>query len=308
MLIGIDWGGSKIEGIALSESGEELARIRQVTPRGDYGACLRLIREIVDGLEASTGQRGTVGVGIPGSIEPDSRRVKGASSTWLLGHLVEADLQGALQREIRAENDADCFAVSEAVDGAGAGYRVVYGVILGSSCGAGIAIDGVAHSGPNTSAGEWGHNPLPHPTAAELAGGACFCGRVGCLANFVSGLGFEADYARHATEPLKAPDIIALRDQGDHLAGLVWRRYVDRLARGLALVVNSTDPDIFVFGGGMSQVPGLCEDLRPALANAVFSTVFRTPLTPSKHGDSSGVRGAAWLWKPQIQTILGSIA
>jgi fructokinase len=302
MLIGIDWGGSKIEGIALGEAGVELARIRHATPRGDYASCLRQIRDIVDGLESRTGHSGTVGVGIPGSIEPNSRKVKGASSTWLLGRRVEADLQEVLGREIRAENDADCFAVSEAVDGAGAGHRLVYGVILGSSCGAGLAIDGAAHSGPNTSAGEWGHNPLPHPTAAELAGGACFCGRVGCLANFVSGLGFEADYARHAVKPLKAPDIIALRDAGDHLAGLVWRRYIDRLARGLSLVVNSTDPDIFVFGGGMSQVPGLCEDLSPALANAIFSTVFHTPLVPSRHGDSGGVRGAAWLWKPQAWT------
>jgi fructokinase len=297
MLIGIDWGGSKIEGIALSLEGNELARLRENTPRGDYQGCLRLIRQIVHGLESQTERRGTVGIGIPGSIEPVSRKVKGASSTWLLGRRVESDLQATLEREIRAENDADCFAVSEAVDGAGAGCRIVFGVILGSSCGAGIAINGVAHRGPNTSAGEWGHNPLPHATSAELPGPACFCGRNGCLANWVSGLGFEADYARYAIEPLKAPEIIVLRDGGDRLANLIWARYVDRLARGLALVVNALDPDIFVFGGGMSNVPGLCEALEPALSHATFSTVFHTPLRKSKHGDSSGVRGAAWLWK-----------
>lgn len=296
MRIGIDWGGSKIEGIALSPDGVELARQRVDTPRGDYDACLRLIRDIVEGLESRTGQTGSVGIGIPGSIEPHSRKVKGASSTWLLGRLVEQDLRQALSREIRAENDADCFAVSEAVDGAGAGSKVVFGVILGSSCGAGIAIDGVPHRGPNTTAGEWGHNQLPNPDTTEIAGPPCFCGRHGCLASWVSGLGFEADYARYAPQPLKAPGIIRLRDEGDRLAGLVWARYIDRLARGLAIVVNALDPDVFVFGGGMSNVPGLCRDLAPALAGKTFTTVFHTPLRPSQHGDSSGVRGAAWLW------------
>lgn len=304
MLIGIDWGGSKIEGIALDGDGAELARIRETTPRGDYDGCLRQVRAIVDGLETRTGRRGSVGIGIPGSIEPESRKVKGASSTWLLGRLVERDLEAALEREIRAENDADCFAVSEAVDGAGAGAHVVFAVILGSSAGAGIAIGGRAHSGPNNCAGEWGHNPLPNPSLAEISGEPCFCGRHGCLASWVSGLGFEADYNRHAAEPLRAPEIIALRDRGDHLAGLVWHRYVDRLARGLACVVNALDPDVFVFGGGMSNVGGLCEDLAPALARSIFSTVFHTPLRRSMHGDSSGVRGAAWLWQDAVSARL----
>lgn len=297
MLIGIDWGGTKIEGIALSPEGAELGRLRVDTPRGDYDGCLREIRAIVDALETQTGQTGTVGIGIPGSIEPKSRKVKGASSTWLLGRLVEQDLREALGREIRAENDADCFAVSEAVDGGGAGHNLVFGVILGTSCGAGISIATRPHRGPNTTAGEWGHNQLPNPDSTEISGPPCFCGRHGCMASWVSGTGFEADYARYAVKPLRGREIIALRDAGDHLAGLIWERYIDRLARGLAMVVNVLDPDIFVFGGGMSNIPGLCDALAPRLAASTFSTVFQTPLVRSTYGDSSGVRGAAWLWK-----------
>ena len=297
MLIGVDWGGTKIEGVALSDSGDELARLRVATPREDYAGCIAVIRAIVERLEAETGRRGTIGVGIPGSLEPRSRLGKGASSTWLLGRPVERDLVEGLGREIRVENDADCFAASEAVDGAGAGHDVVFAVILGSGAGAGIAIGGRAHHGPNNSGGEWGHNPLPFPAASELPGAPCYCGKHGCMETWVSGRAFEAEYARHATAPATAAEIMQRARGDDRLAGLVWARYVDRVARGLSVVVNTLDPDVLVIGGGMSNVPELYDDLPPLLARYVFSTVFHTPIRKSAHGDSSGVRGAAWLWK-----------
>jgi fructokinase len=297
MLIGIDWGGTKIEGIALTEHGKELVRLRQATPRHDYQGCIQVIVELVERIEQVTGQTGSVGIGIPGSLEPKSRLGKGASSTWLLGRPVEVDLRAALGREIRAENDADCLAASEAVDGAGAGFNVVYAVILGSSTGAGIAVGGRAHHGPNNNAGEWGHNPLPIPDVTEIPGPPCFCGKYGCLASWVSGRGFQADYARHADNELSPDGILAKMRNGDRLAKLVWRRYINRLARGLSLVVNVLDPDVFVMGGGMSNLDELYTDLPPELARYTFSNVFETPIRKAVHGDSSGVRGAAWLWK-----------
>lgn len=297
MLIGIDWGGTKIEGVAMEASGQELLRLREVTPRGDYPACLVAIKNMIAALEQKTGQTGSIGIGIPGSLEPKSRLGKGASSTWLLGRPVEADLKAVLKRDIHVENDADCFAASEAVDGAGKGFNVVFAVILGSGVGAGIAVNGRAHHGPNNSGGEWGHNPLPFPDTTEIPGKACYCGRHGCIETWCSGRALEAQYTEHKGIELKAAEIIDLKRSGDHLAGLLWRRYVDRVARGLATVVNSLDPDVFVMGGGMSNVDELYEDLPPALAARTFSTVFHTPILRNVHGDASGVRGAAWLWK-----------
>jgi fructokinase len=297
MLIGIDWGGTKIEGVAMERDGRELLRLRQVTPRHDYAGCLTAIRAMIAELESKTGQRGSIGIGIPGSLEPVSRLGKGASSTWLLGKPVEADLKAALQRDIRVENDADCFAASEAVDGAGQGHNVVFAVILGSGAGAGIAVGGRAHHGPNNSGGEWGHNPLPFPDTTEIPGKACYCGRHGCMETWVSGRAFEAQYFEHKGVELKAAEIIGLKREGDHLANLLWHRYVDRVARGLAAVVNTLDPDVFVMGGGMSNVDELYEDLPGELASRTFSTVFHTPIKRNVHGDASGVRGAAWLWK-----------
>jgi fructokinase len=297
MLIGIDWGGTKIEGIALAPDGREIIRLRENTPRYDYEGCIRTIVDLVQGIEEQTGQTGTVGIGIPGSLEPKSRLGKGASSTWLLGRPVEKDLRYALGREIRVENDADCLAASESIDGAGEGYQVVFAVILGSGAGAGIAIAGRAHHGPNNSAGEWGHNPLPLPDVTEIPGRPCYCGRYGCLETWVSGPAFQADYARHTKTEVTATQIISKMRDGDHLARLVWRRYINRVARGLALVVNTLDPDVLVFGGGMSNVDELYQDLPPELASCIFSTVFETPIRKAVHQDSSGVRGAAWLWK-----------
>lgn len=297
MLIGIDWGGTKIEGVALSPDGRELARFREDTPRHDYDGCIAMIGSIIDRLETTTGERGTVGIGIPGSLEPKTRIGKGASSTWLLGRPVEADLHERLGRPLRVENDADCLAASEAVDGAGAGYNVVFAVILGSGAGAGIAVGGRAHHGPNNSAGEWGHNPLPMPHASELPGTPCYCGKHGCLETWVSGRAFEAEYARHTGTELKARGVMEKVRAGDRLAGLIWDRYCDRTARGLSVVVNTLDPDVFVMGGGMSNIPELYDELPGRIARYTFSTVFHTPIVQSRHGDSSGVRGAAWLWK-----------
>lgn len=296
MLIGIDWGGTKIEAVAMERDGRELARLRRDTPRHDYAGCIRIIVELIDALEAKTGRDGTIGIGIPGSLEPVSRCGKGASSTWLLGQPVEKDLREAIRREIRVENDADCFAASEAADGAGVGHNVVFAVILGSGAGAGIAIGGKAHHGPNNSAGEWGHNPLPFPDVTEIPGRACYCGRHGCMETWVSGRAFEAEYARHAGEASKARDIVDRMRNGDRLARMLWQRYVDRLARGLASVVNTLDPDVLVMGGGMSNIDELYDDLPAALGRRIFSTVFHTPIRRAVHGDASGVRGAARLW------------
>jgi fructokinase len=297
MLIGIDWGGTKIEGIAITDEGREIVRVREKTPRHDYHGCIQVIVKLVSRIEQETGQRCPVGIGIPGSLEPKSRLGKGASSTWLLGRPVERDLRAALGREIRVENDADCLAASESVDGAGAGFHVVFAVILGSGAGAGIAIGGRAHHGPNNSAGEWGHNPLPLPDLTEIPGEPCYCGKRGCLETWVSGRAFEADYARHTPSDLTAAEIIAKMRQGDRLARLVWHRYLNRVARGLSVVVNTLDPDVLVVGGGMSNIDELYIDLPPELARYLFSTVFETPIRKAVHGDSSGVRGAAWLWK-----------
>lgn len=297
MLIGIDWGGTKIEAVAMEPDGRELLRLREATPRHDYHGCIAAIRAMIAALEAKTGQTGSIGIGIPGSLEPVSRLGKGASSTWILGKPVEADLKSALGRDIRVENDADCFAASEAVDGAGAGYNVVFAVILGSGAGAGIAVNGRAHHGPNNSGGEWGHNPLPFPDTTEIPGKACYCGRHGCMETWVSGRAFEAQYAEHKGAELKAAEIMDLKRKGDHLANLLWQRYIDRVARGLATVVNTLDPDVLVMGGGMSNVDELYDDLPPALARRTFSTVFHTPILRNRHGDASGVRGAAWLWR-----------
>ncbi len=297
MLIGVDWGGTKIEAVAMQPDGTELLRLREATPRHDYHACIRVIVEIISALEQKAGQRGTIGIGIPGSLEPVSRRAKGANSTWLLKRPVEQDLHDAIKRDIRVENDADCFAASEAFDGAGAGQNVVFAVILGSGVGAGVAVGGRAHHGPNNSAGDWGHNPLPFPNATELPGKACYCGRHGCIETWCSGRAFEAQYTEHTGREVKAGEIMQMKREGDHLSNLLWDRYVDRVARGLATIVNALDPDVFVLGGGMSNVDELYVDLPPALAKRAFSTVFHTPIKRAAHGDSSGVRGAAWLWR-----------
>ena len=297
MLIGIDWGGTKIEAIALSPEGETLARLRAPTPKGDYESCMGAIVGLVHAVERSTGRAGTVGVGIPGAISPATGLVMNANSTWNNGRPLDRDLADRLGRPVRVENDANCFAVSEAVDGAGAGAGVVWGVIIGTGAGSGIAIDGRALGGRNRIAGEWGHNPLPWPRDDERPGPACYCGRRGCLETFISGTGLERDLAAATGVALAGPDIIAAVRAGEPGASASFGRYVDRLGRGIAHVVNILDPDVIVLGGGMSNVDELYADLPAAIAPHVFSDAFATPVLRHAHGDSSGVRGAAWLWK-----------
>ena len=297
MLIGIDWGGTKIEGLALSEAGEPLARHRVPTPKGDYEGCVRAIQRLVAALESESGQTGSVGIGIPGAISPKTGLVMNANSTWNIGRPLDKDLVAALGRDVRVENDANCFAVSEAVDGAGAGQGVVWGVILGTGVGSGIAVGGKALGGRNSIAGEWGHNPLPRMSEDERPGPRCYCGRHGCIETFVSGTGIERDHRERTGRDVQGTAIAEAARAGDAEAQRTYDLYVDRLARGIAYVINILDPDAIVLGGGMSKVDALYDDLPAAIAPHVFSDHFTTPVLRAAHGDSSGVRGAAWLWK-----------
>jgi fructokinase len=297
MLVGIDWGGTKIEIVAMTLDGRELFREREDTPRGDYAACMRVMAGLAARVEREVGHFERVGVGIPGSIDPTTGLGKGASSSWMIGRPVERDLREALGgRDIRAVNDADLLAASEARDGAGAGYRVVFAANFASGVGAGLAIDGRAHHGPNNNAADWGHNPLPWASEDELPGPACWCGLDGCIETWVSGRAFQAQYEAAAGERLHGSEIVALARAGDSLASELLDRYIDRVARGLAVIVNAMDPDVFVLGGGMSNVDELYERLPERILQYTFTTVFTTPIVKSVHGDSSGVRGAAWLW------------
>ncbi len=296
MLVGVDWGGTKIEVVALAPDGSEHFRVREDTPRGDYAGCLTVIASLVERAEQRVGRIDRVGVGIPGSIDPQTGLGKGASSTWLIGQPVERDLREVLGRDVRAVNDADLLAASEARDGAGAGYRVVFAANFASGVGAGIVVDGKTHHGPNNNAADWGHNPLPWPTEDELPGPSCWCGMRGCIETWVSGRSFEAHYEAAAGEWRHASEIVALARAGDVLATEHLDRYLDRTARGLATVVNTLDPDVIVLGGGMSNVEELYERLPEAILAYTFTTVFLTPIVKAVHGDSSGVRGAAWLW------------
>lgn len=299
MRIGIDLGGTKIEVIALSDSGQTLFRQRMPTPRDDYPATLDAIVKLVTLAEEKTGSRGSVGVGIPGTLSPSSQRVKNANSTWLNGQPLDRDLAQRLQREVRIANDANCLAVSEAVDGAGAGKTLVFGVITGTGSGAGIAINGEARIGANGNAGEWGHNPLPWQDEEERRYAqevGCYCGQQGCIETFVSGTGFAIDYQRLSGKKLAGAQIIELVAQQDATAELAMQRFERRLAKSLAQVVNLLDPDIIVLGGGMSNNDRLYQTLPALMQPWVFGGECTTPIRKAQHGDSSGVRGAAWLW------------
>jgi fructokinase len=294
--IGVDLGGSKIEVIALGRDGQELARRRVETPRHDYEATLRSIVELVDGLEQELGEQGSVGVGIPGAISPASGLVKNANSTWIIGRALDRDLEQALGRPLRLSNDANCFAVSEAVDGAAAGAGVVFGVIVGTGTGGGVIVHGKPLTGFNAIAGEWGHNPLPWPRADELPGPACYCGKQGCIETWLSGPGFAASYERMGGDKLSAVEIVERVAQGEELAESALQSYEDRMARALASVINVLDPEVIVLGGGMSKISRLYDNVPKLWGEYVFSDRVDTRLLPPKHGDSSGVRGAAWLW------------
>jgi fructokinase len=294
--IGVDWGGTKIEAIALSDAGAVLARKRIATPQHDYDACVAAVVRLVTEIEATLGRTGTVGVGIPGAISPATGLVKNANSVWLSGRPLDADMGRALGRPVRVENDANCLAVSEAVDGAGAGAAVVWAVILGTGAGSGVAVQGRALAGRHRIAGEWGHNPLPWPRDDERPGPACYCGRRGCLETFVSGTGLAGDHRRRTGQALDAEAIVSRMRAGDPDARRTYDLFLDRLGRGVAHVVNILDPDVIVLGGGLSDIDELYADLPPRIAPFVFSDAFDTPVRKSRHGPSSGVRGAAWLW------------
>jgi fructokinase len=297
--IGIDLGGTKTEVIALADDGTELFRHRLPTPKHDYQATIRTIVELVAQAEAATGALGTVGIGIPGSVSPYTRVVKNANSTWLNGQPFDRDLKLALNRDVRLANDANCLAVSEAIDGVASGAQIVFAVIIGTGCGSGIAIHGRSLIGGNGTAGEWGHNPLPWMDDEELQiceQVTCYCGKQGCIETFVSGSGFSADFQRLSGESLSGHDIIARAVQHDALAEQAISRYEARLAKSLAHIVNILDPDVIVLGGGMSNVDRLYQTLPQLIKPWVFGGECETPILKAQHGDSSGVRGAAWLW------------
>ena len=294
--IGIDVGGTKIEGIALGAGGEEMARVRVATPRGDYAATVRVVKELVELIEARVKAVGTVGVGIPGTVVKSTGLVKNANSTWLNGRPFEKDLSVALGREVRCANDANCLAVSEASDGAGAGMGIVFAVILGTGCGGGVAIDGRVHAGGNGVAGEWGHTPMPWMTKEEWPGVECYCGRLGCVETWISGSGVAAEYLRENGVEMKAEEIVAAASAGEAAAQAALERWQGRVAKSLAMVVDVLDPDVIVLGGGMSKVDAMYLGLEERVRAFVFGGEFATPIRRAVHGDSSGVRGAAWLW------------
>lgn len=294
--IGVDLGGTKIEAIALDLAGRELARRRLPTPRDAYPETLRVIADLVLGLERELGRRGTVGIGMPGALSPATGLVKNANSTWLNDRPLDADLQALLERPLRFANDANCFALSEATDGAASGAACVFGVIVGTGTGGGVVVHGRVLTGKNAVAGEWGHNPLPWPRADERPGPACYCGRSGCIETFLSGPGLSRDLERATGERLPAEQIVARAGAADAACLAALDRYEERMARALASLVNVLDPDAIVLGGGLSNVARLYRNVPPLLGRHVFSDRVDTPLLAPRHGDSSGVRGAAWLW------------
>ncbi|HEY2904844.1 MAG TPA: ROK family protein [Vicinamibacterales bacterium] len=296
MRIGIDVGGTKLEAIALDSDSRELLRHRIPAPKGDYEATLAVIVALVATVETTVGERGTVGIGIPGAISPATGLVKNANSTWLNGRPMADDLARVLARPVRFENDANCFALSEATDGAARGAAVVFGVIIGTGTGGGLVVAGRVLTGANAIAGEWGHNPLPAPEDDERPGPACYCGRRGCIETFLSGPALARDYAG-AGVSVDAAEIAERARSGDRAADACLARYEHRMARALAGVINIVDPDVIVLGGGLSNIERLYESVPRLWTPHIFSDRVTTRLVRARHGDSSGVRGAAWLWK-----------
>ncbi len=296
MRLGVDLGGSKIEIVGLAADGRELLRRRIATPQGDYRATLTAIAGLVAEAEAELGQTGSVGIGIPGAESLRSGLIKNANSTCLIGQPLRHDLQTLLRREVRLANDANCFALSEAIDGAGRDAETVFGVILGTGVGGGIVIRRQVLVGANAIAGEWGHNPLPRLAAADQPAPDCYCGHRGCIETYLSGPGLTADHARHTAETLDAASIECRAAAGDAACEATLRRYEDRLGRALAGVINILDPQVIVLGGGLSNMQRLYRHLPACCAPYVFSDAVDTRFLPPVHGDSSGVRGAAWLW------------
>ncbi len=291
--MGIDLGGTKIEAVVIDRQGVVQFRKRVPTPSGDYDGTVRALAALVTEADATFGAQPTVGVGIPGTISPATRLIKNANSVCLIGHALDKDLAAAIGRPVRLSNDADCFALSEASDGAGADANIVFGVILGTGVGGGIVVNKRIVCGPNAITGEWGHNPLPWPRADEVPGAACYCGLNGCIETFLSGGGLSRDYARSIVD---GPEIVRRAEAGEPEAVASMDRYVDRLARATATVINLIDPDVIVLGGGLSNIARLYTDVPKRWPAYVFSDTVVTRLVPPKYGDASGVRGAAWLW------------
>ena len=296
--IGVDLGGTKIEAAVIDESGAVQMRRRVVTPAGDYAATVAAVAGLVGAIEAEFAGALTVGIGIPGTLSAGTGLVKNANSTWLIGHPLGQDLEAALGRPVRLANDANCFALSEASDGAAAGCDSVFGVILGTGVGGGVVTRGKILVGANAIAGEWGHNPLPWPRADELPGPRCYCGQSGCIETFLSGPGLAADHRRHGGGDFDGARIVAGAASGEPACRATLDRYAERLARALASIINVVDPAAIVLGGGLSAIDELYEAVPRLWGRHVFSNEVVTRLLPPQHGDSSGVRGAAWLWQP----------
>lgn len=296
MRIGIDLGGTKIEGIALGNDGSELFRQRIATPQGQYAAILEAIKSVVTTIEAETGEQGSIGIGTPGALSPATGLMRNSNSVCLNGKPVLDDLKKLIGREIKIANDANCFALSEATDGAAHDASVVFGVIIGTGTGAGVVVDRKVLTGPNAIAGEWGHSPLPWPDELELPGAECYCGKFGCIETWLSGPGMVRDHELHNNEFVNPQDLADRARFGDEDAEETLARYERRLAKSLATVINMLDPDAIVLGGGMGNIKRLYDNVPALLADYVFSDVVNTRLLAPVHGDSSGVRGAAWLW------------
>ena len=296
MRLGIDLGGTKIEIIALDDKGKTLLRKRVATPQGNYDATLKSIKTLVLDAENEIGLTGSIGIGMPGAISTATGLIKNSNSVCLNGMPFKQDLEKRLQREIRISNDANCLALSEAIDGAAQGADSVFGVIIGTGVGAGIVINQQVLSGANAIAGEWGHNPLPWATQEELNGHDCYCGKQACIETFLSGTGLEHYYQDGAKQQLSAKEIVIKAEQGDAYCEQLLADYEERLAKALAHVINILDPNIIVLGGGMSNVARLYQNVPKKWGAYVFSDVVMTKLVAAKYGDSSGVRGAAWLW------------
>jgi fructokinase len=297
MRLGIDVGGTKIEIIALDHAGRELLRRRVPTPQGEYDETVRTLRDLVTGAEADLGMKGTVGVAIPGTISPRTGLVKNANSTRLVGHPLDQDLGAALGREIRMANDANCFALSEATDGAGAGHDVVFGVIAGTGVGGGVCVHGRVLNGAHAIAGEWGHNPLPRPSLEEVAEApSCYCGKAGCIESWCSGPALAAQYRARTGRALNGGEIAKGAAEGDPDCVAVFETFLDRFARSLATLVNVLDPDAIVLGGGLSNIEALYAELPARVERYAFTPEGLGLIVKNRHGDSSGVRGAAWLW------------
>ncbi len=294
--IGIDLGGTKIAAIAMDLQNRTLAELRIPTPRHDYDATIMAIKGLTTSLRKKTGSRATIGIGIPGSVSPQSGLIQNANSTWLNGKPFQDDLQYALNAPVRMANDADCFALSEAVDGAGKGMSCVFGVIIGTGCGSGIVINRRILSGPHAISGEWGHTPLPWMREDEFPGQKCWCGRTGCLETWISGPAISAEHQRRTSERPSAEQIAARAIEGDAQAQKTLQLHLLRLARGLAMIVNIFDPSIIVLGGGLSKMKHLYDDLPEKMTPWIFADNPAPKIAAPHFGDSSGVRGAAWLW------------